>query len=158
VVAELFHTGDGRTHKKKRHDEANSHLSQFFERASKLRFLLLSRPQPRHNTFEQILLKITFKYRTTAHIQYAGMICATLIIYFVFPSYLTASIFTKSIRSTFRSFIPTSYPNYRLLLQNSFNGKIEVPPETFRTMRAFPFAGVYMLCNVRISLCYHVLR
>jgi hypothetical protein len=36
-----------------------------------------------------------------------GMISVTLIIYFVVPSYLTASIHTKSIRSTFRSFIPS---------------------------------------------------
>jgi hypothetical protein len=62
VVAELFHV-DGRTDTRTdRHDEANSHLSQFFERASNLRFfLLLPRPQPRYNTFEQILPNITFQ-------------------------------------------------------------------------------------------------
>ena len=134
--------------------EANNCFSQFFERTWKPSFLLLLRPKPRHNTFEQILLNT----RTTARFQYAGTIAATLIIYFVVPSYVTASIHTKSICSTFRSFIPSCYPNYSLLIQNSFNGKIEVSPETFRTMRVFPFEGAYMLCNVSISLCYHTLR
>jgi hypothetical protein len=103
-------------------------------------------------------MNMTLKERTTAHIYYADRTSVMLIIYFVLPGYLTATIHTKSKRSTFRSFIRSCYPNYSFCLQNSFNGKIEVPPETSLTIRVFPYEGVYMLRNVCISLCYHTLR
>jgi len=150
VVASCTLRADGRTDKRtERHDETKSHFLQFFERIWKLSFVLLLRPKPRH---------ILLNTQATAHFKYADMISDMLIIYFVVPSSLTASIHTKSICSTFRSFIPSCYPNYSLFLPNSFNGKIEVIPETFLTMRVFPFEGVYMLCNVSTSLCYHTLQ